>query len=287
MFVEGSLDSGWGGKTSLCGMIIGTGNSADTPGTPFDGRMEVAGGVTNRAGPTVVGWGVGKGTYVQNGGETYLKQDASWNLRPVAALGLGGGIGRLIVSNGTFKVANGSMFVGGCPEGEVTCYDNKSHERVAWTPAGVPANNHDADGTLTVAGGAFSVTDELIVGADGSGTVEMVGTEGSFTAGSLVLSNTTASVVRFVADASGFSPVNVTGELAVTDGASVEVDLSGFVGSASKFRLFNFASSGGDLESMPVTLLDANGVSRKPCQLVKSANALDLAILSGTTIILR
>ena len=287
MHVEGTLDSGWGASATLCGLTVGAGNSADTPGFPFDGHMEVAGAVTNRAGPTVIGWGTGKGTYVQNGGETYLKQDTSWNLRPITALGLGGGIGRLIVSNGTFKVANGTMFVGGCPESEVTCFDNKSHERVVWTPTGVPANNHDADGTLTVAGGAFSVKDELIVGADGSGTLEMVGTEGSCAAGRLVLSNATSSVARFVAGPGGFSPIAVTGELAVTDGASVQVDLSGNAGSVHVFRLFNFASSSGDLESMPVTLFDANGVSRKPCRLVKNANSLDLAIITGTAIIFR
>ena len=73
----------------------------------------------------------------------------------------------------------------------------------------------------------------------------------------------------------------------MTDGASVQVDLSGHTGSANLYRLFNFASSSGDLESMPVTLLDANGVSRKPCRLVKNENSLDLAIITGTTIIFR
>ena len=103
----------------------------------------------------------------------------------------------------------------------------------------------------------------------------------------MVLSNDTSSVARFVAGPDGFSPINVTGELAVTDGASVEVDLSGYTGSSSSFRLFNFASSSGDLESMPVTVVEAGGASGRQYHLVKRAGALDLRPVSGLTIIFR
>lgn len=276
MNVTGSINKGWDADTRICGISVGAGHDSPLAGHPFDGRMEVAGGVTNDYGHTVIGWGKGIGTYVQNGGETCLRQDPLYGVRPITAIGLGGGIGRLIVSNGTFKVANNKMFVGGCPKSEMSCYNGTwQHD--------LPAN---AEGALTVAGGTFSAQD-LFVGAYGYGTIEMVGTRGSFTAKNLVLSNDTSSVVRFVAGPDGFSPVNVTGELAVTDGASVVVDLSGYTGSSNTFRLFNFASSSGDLESMPVTLLDADGVSSKECALVKKGSALDFTIVRGMMIIVR
>ena len=151
----------------------------------------------------------------------------------------------------------------------------------------MPVNNHDAEGTVTVVNGTFSVADDIVVGADGFGTIEMIGNAGTFTAGSLVLSNATSSVVRFVAGAGGFSPIGVTGTLAVTDGSRIEVDLSGYTGNANVFRLFNFNSFDGDLDNVSLVLLDKDGVSRKVCRLSKTDTAIDFAPVNGTLILFR
>jgi len=287
MRVQGSLDSGWDAQKSLSGIVVGSGRLPITPDHPFVGRMDVSGYVTNAYGPTVIGWGAGKGTYVQHGGNTYLAQNASYNLRAITVVGLGGGIGNLIVSNGVFLVQNNLMFIGGCSTNDVTCYDNKSHDRIAWTPTNVPVNNHDAKGTVTVVGGKFYVKDDVLVGADGYGTIEMVGNAGTFTAGNLVLSNATSSVVRFVSGAAGFSPVGVTGKLAVTDGTRIEVDLSGYTGSAKRHRLFTAGSFEGDFDSVELVVRDGDGVVRNPCSLKKTDTTVDLCIISGTAIIFR
>ena len=287
MDVIGSLDSGWEAARTLCGIVVGSGNAALVSGRPFVGSMDVFGSVTNESGNVVIGWGAGKGTYVQHDGVTWLKQDASHGIRPLAVVGLGGGVGRLIVSNGVFDVRHNAMFVGGCPENEIPAFGNTTHVRVPWEPRNVPANNHDAEGTVTVAGGALSVADDVLVGVDGFGTIEMVGNAGTFTAGSLVLSNATSSVVRFVAGAGGFSPIGVTGTLAVTDGTRIEVDLSKYTGNRNVFRLFNFNSFDGDLDNVSLVLLDKDGVSRKVCRLNKTDTAIDFAFVNGTTILFR
>ena len=286
MFVRGSIDSGWGAQATLSGIVVGSGN-VPALGHPLDGRMDVSGAVTNDIGPTVIGWGAGRGEYVQHGGNTYLMQNASHGLRPITAVGLGGGVGNLIVSNGVFAVQHGQMFIGGCSTNDVTCFHNSTHLQIPWKPSGVPVNNHDAEGTVTVVNGTFSVADDMVVGADGFGTIEMVGNAGTFTAGSLVLSNATSSVVRFVAGAGGFSPIGVTGTLAVTDGTRIEVDLSGYTGNANVFRLFNFTSFDGDLDNVSLVLLDKDGVSRKVCRLSKTDSAIDFAFVNGTTILFR
>ena len=167
------------------------------------------------------------------------------------------------------------------------CFDNKTHERRAWVPANVRENRHAAEGVITVAGGAFTSAGEVIVGADGAGAIEMVGKAGSFTAQGLVLSNATSSAARFVAGPDGFSPITVNGALSVTDGASVEVDLSAYTGSSSVFRLFAAGSLAGNLEDVSIRLLEADGPSRKPCRLRHSNGGIDLAMITGTAVIIR
>ena len=134
--------------------------------------------------------------------------------------------------------------------------------------------------------GDFSAAGEVIVGADGYGIIEMIGKDGSFTAGNMVLSNAASSVVRFVSGADGFSPINVT-NLTVTDGTRIEVDLSDYAGSANKHRLFNAASLNGDFDDVEIVVRDSNGVVNSPYMFKKSETAVDLYFIIGTTIIIR
>jgi hypothetical protein len=287
MYIRGSLDSGWNAHKIFCGMVVGYGNTTES-GQTFDGGMEVFGTVTNEFGHVVIGWGKSKGTYVQQGGSTYLLQDKTYSYWPITAVGVDGGSGSVIVSNGIFSVNQGRMFIGGCPDkSEIKSYNNKTIEEVPWTPDNAPVNNHDAKGTITVVNGDFSAAGEVIVGADGYGIIEMIGKDGSFTAGNMVLSNAASSVVCFVSGEDGFSPINVTGNLTVTDGTRIEVDLSDYAGSANKHRLFNAASLNGDFDDVEIVVRDSNGVVSSPYMFKKSETAVDLYFIIGTTIIIR
>ena len=288
IYVRGSLDSGWNARTAISGLVVGGGNSKLAPKGSFKGEMLVSGIVTNDMGHVVVGWGLGDGLYVQNDGATYLRQNTNHQGHPMTAVGLGGGLGRVIVSNGLFSVTKGNVYVGGCPYKDVECFDNTSHTNMMWAPVNVPENNHDAEGTLTVVGGEFNANaSTVMLGADGTGTIVMLGNAGTFSAKNLVLSNATSSVVRFVAGPGGFSPIGLTGNLAVTDGARIEVDLSDYTGSGSVFRLFNFASFNGDLDDVELVFVEKGGVSRKPCRLKRTASAIDFAVVNGTMVIFR
>jgi hypothetical protein len=288
IYVRGSLDSGWNARTAICGLVVGGGNSKLAPKGSFKGEMLVSGIVTNDMGHVVVGWGLGDGLYVQNDGATYLRQNTNHQAHPMTTVGLGGGLGRIVVSNGLFSVSAGNVYVGGCPYEDVECFANTGHTNLTWAPVNVPVNNHDAAGTLTIAGGEFKANASTVtLGADGTGTIEMLGNAGTFTAKNLVLSNATSSVVRFVAGPGGFSPIGLTGNLAVTDGARIEVDLSDYTGSGSVFRLFNFASFNGDLDDVELVFVEKGGVSRKPCRLKRTASAIDFAVVNGTMVIFR
>ena len=289
MPVLGSLNAGWNADRRICGIAVGYGNATVTPGRPFEGAMYVAGIVTNDQGCTVIGAGAGTGLYVQDGGETYLDQRTVYTFNAVTAVGMLGGKGALVVSNGTFTVAQSKMFVGGCLASEIPCHDNiqGSNKRVEWTARGLPKDAHDAQGKVTVVDGTLSAAGDVIVGSDGAGEIEMIGSSGTFTAGNLVLSNATASVVRFTADASGVSPVNVAGKLAVTDGAEVALDMSAYTGSKSRFRLFAFSSFSGDLEDVGLTVVDSQGPVARPVHFVQNADSIDLVVVRGFSISIR
>ena len=288
MPILGSLNQGWNADRRICGIAVGYGNATVSPGCPFEGAMYVAGTVTNDQGCTVIGAGAGTGFYVQDGGETYLNQRAVYGFKAVTAVGMLGGKGALIVSNGTFTVAQSKMFVGGCLASEIPCHDNATtHAQVNWTARGLPTDAHDAQGKVAVVGGTLSAGGDVIVGSDGAGEIEMIGSSGTFTAGSLVLSNATASVVRFTADAAGVSPVNVAGKLDVTDGTEVAFDMSAYTGSKVRFRLFSFGSFSGDLEDVDLTVVDSQGPVSRPVQLVKDADSIDLVFIKGFSISIR
>jgi len=281
MQVDGSLRAGRYANTQISGIAVGYGIGA-TSGRPFDGRMDVEGEVFNYYGNTMIGFGRATGTYVQNNGSTTLSQWATGEIVPILAVGAWSGDGRLVVSNGVFTSANGNVFVGGCPQSEVPVFDASE-----WTPQGAPENGHDAEGVITVVDGSFVAESNVVVGADGAGAIEMSGSNGSFAARDLVLSNAMSSVVRFVADANGFSPVTVQNVLTVTDGASVEVDLSGYSGEFSSAKVFNVGTVEGRLADVKVNV--TSGGSKMPGRyyLRRTASGIDVARLAGMFILVK
>ena len=298
VYIEGSLNKGWGASSTHCGLIVGDGaNAAAVSGRPYVGYMQVAGAVTNNMGQVIIGLGPAEGTYVQQGGISMMNnglangKDEAGNAFAYhghTVLGQNGGIGRVIVSNGTFKVVRGTLFVGGCSTDEFCSHSNDANrERNAFVgTARYPFDRHDGTGTFTVAGGETVVNHSTVLGADGAGVLEMRGSVGTFTTKDLVLSNATESVVRFVADANGVSPVAATGTLTVTDATRLEVDLSAYTGKAATFPLVTFGAFEGDLSQVDLSFTDGSGRST-PCTLVKDEHAIRFAFTCGTVLLLR
>lgn len=193
------------------------------------GRLELSGGSVDSgsggsAGTFVIGAGQGEGDVVQTGGALshsgVLNYDGKTYQQPFV-IGLFGGEGRYVISNGTASVQN-RMFVGGATAEDldhVSALNNRTC-----------TERHDAKGLFALRGGTVAVGTEdvdcdLIVGADGSGEIE-VGAAGAMTvAGDFVLSNRTASVLRVAPGADGKSLGRITAKrLVITEGAKLVID---------------------------------------------------------------
>ena len=235
------------------------------------GRLNVSesGKFVNEQGYFWVGYGQGEGEVVQTGGSVWVNTNLTYYTSPadsygggrlyetnqVAAIGLAGGTGRVIVSNGIFAVGS-PLYVGGvrtnefvnlrATAGTYAMFTDYKDERVGY------GDRHEAHGTLTVAGGTFLAHNPVYVGTDGSGTVE-IGPSGTFTAPALVLSNQTASVARFVFGADGVGAATVK-KLVIAEGAKLEVDLSAYAGKKANLRLIAAESVDGAFAESDITL---------------------------------
>ena len=284
-----SLSHGWA-QGRPYGATIGEGTAAANDlERPFTGKMNVSGGTFFvRQGHFLVGLGNARGEFVQTGGTTYLQvgeENAKGSYSSVyggakdvircatnnaSAVGLAGGIGRLVVSNGTFQSIV-PMYVGGARAEDVFFT-----ERYADAPGhyatfeddvyDYPKDRHGADGKLTFCGGTMQLSKSLVLGADGRGELERCGSAGSLTCGGLVLSNNTESVVTFVADENGVGAVNVTGKLSIADGARLVVNVSGT--SKKRLLLFDCGEIEGAFDPANVTFVGAPADCEKSIQIV-------------------
>ena len=184
----------------------------------------------------VVGAGCAEGLYVQEDGTNIVvssnwsyvngsgaNQIKAYSTNNVFAIGMLGGKGECIISNGLCK-ANVRTFIGGCHtneyfDGAYFSYGQNKHT----------ATLRNAEGALRVAGGVFECDKTVFVGTDGTGLLE-IGPSGSFTADSLVLSNSTASAIKFTFGEAGTVGTAEVGKLVVSPGAKFEVDLSAAAG---------------------------------------------------------
>ena len=239
----GSDYSGWNNKRVM-GLSVGYGAwTTVASGRPYAGLVEVTDGVvSNEWGYTVIGVGYGKGTWLQKGGVSRLGDKAGRH----AAIGTAGGIGRLELSGGTVETVDGVYIGGTRPE----MYANNVSGSFA--AAGWPTNRHDAEGTLVVSGGTFRMLTSgksCMLGMDGTGSIEVVGSQGSIYLQDLVLSNTvvaatqnsegytTASRLSFTLDENGVTPIRVNGKVVNTPGTQVTVDVGDVAGPKRKIRL--------------------------------------------------
>ena len=275
LVVDGSAagNTSWNGGASNMfppGTVLGYGGTAHPPasGRPYVGRMAISGtgALTNRYGHILVGVAPhGEGSLVLDGGtlrSTCEKVAGQGDFRELiaCAVGVGGGKGEFLVRGGECAISN-NVWIGGVSTNAL---------RVPVGVSGVtllayPYETHGGEGLLEVSGGSVAFGRDLVVGAEGTGVVSVVGSRiSAFTVGrDLVLTNEAAIVVggaetatlRFKADANGVTPIEVAGKLVVTPQAKLEIDLSDFdIQHTDSLTLATYASKEGAFGADRITL---------------------------------
>ena len=200
------------------------------------GTYNLMGGqLSSTPGYTVIGAGSGVGRLVQTGGtfthdsnansSSYINHlTGTLNFQYPMIIGLVGGSGLYVLSNGTAKVTK-DLYIGGALTNDMPWATT-----VGIDPATYPEENYDARGVLSVQGGTFTCLSNVFVGVAGSGTIELGGT-GSLTARTLVLSNANESALAFAIPAGGYAaaPLAVTDRMKLTSGSKLTVDVRGLV----------------------------------------------------------
>ena len=245
--VSGSLDSGWSATKWFSGLVVGEGMGDGLAKSDaryvYEGCVEVFGSLVQNLGNAAVGLGRAKGTLVVDGGTATFQKQTQHDLTGQTVVGMGGGYGRVVVSNGVFETQNGNLYVGGCLTDDLQAFDNKSHVRTPWVgDATYPADLRDADGQVSVVNGSVTVKNATVLGKDGVGAIEMIGSAGSFTTKDLELC-AGASTLKYVADLSGVAPVKVTGSLTIGEGAAIDVDARSLVGKRRRFKVIDTADA--------------------------------------------
>ena len=269
LFVGGNTSQGWDYKY-LVGLVVG--NGSRTPSTladPFESRLyrgefHLSGGVVTNQAHLVVGAGRATGLMVQTGGEVYDKCQEGCAM----VVGVAGGHGEYVLSNGTITVKS-SLHVGGATTNQL--------DRGWANGQGFPsANNypgyrHDARGRFTIACAdkskpcKLAVDKTITVSSDGAGLFEIVGSGADISAKDMIVSNVVEavdggeSVVKFVMDEGGASPVKLSGKLTIAEGAKLSVDTRNLGKSLTRVKLFSFDSKTGDFAPENVSITGASG----------------------------
>ena len=276
-----AANGGWTDAGKPNGFTVGYGaNASGTAGRVAFGEAFLSGGTNqNVNGMTLVGTGYGEGTVVQTGG-------FNWHDSTTEAFGIGaaGGLGRWTVSNGTLRV-KADAYIGGFSTNIFVKTFSKPIYR--W-----PDTLHDAEGTLTVAGGEVEFQKNLVLGADGCGTVDVIGSSGTFTVGGdLVFSNHVANAqsggtVNFVFDADGIRPLTVNGKAKFLSGAKMTVDVSGYAGTRGKCLLRAVGGFENPIAPDDVEIRGATG-TLKDAVVRRTENAYRMVVPCGACLIVR
>ena len=242
--IAGSLNKGWNAATKFSGLVVGEGMGDGLAHSDaryvYEGRLDVFGTLGINTGNSAIGLGRAKGTFVVDGGTATFQKGTDCEYSGQTVVGMGGGYGRVVVSNGVFETKNGNLYVGGCLTSDLAVYENISaHPLVTWGgDATYPADLRDADGKVSVVKGSVKVQNATVLGKDGVGAIEMVGSSGSFTTKDLELCAGKATL-RYVADLSGVAPVKVTGSLTIGEGAAIAVDARSLAGRRRRFKVLD------------------------------------------------
>ena len=248
-------------KKTIMGLVVGNGSQIgsyhSTSGYSCTGSLNVSGGVvTNGVGLFVVGAGRATGSVRQTGGAIYHGlgfTTVAWRNKTPMVIGLGGGSGTYVISNGVTH-ADAPIYVGGV----VTNVFDRNQNISNWPDAAFA--DRTAVGRLVVAGGRLSTAiSDLVVGADGSGTLE-IGPSATVSignpngSGNVILSNRTSSVTRFVLGRDGAGLVTTPNSLVVASGAKLEVDATNYAGDAKWIKLVNCRRREGSFAAGDITV---------------------------------
>ena len=265
------------------------------------GRLEVSGegAFENLSGHFVVGYGRAVGDVLQTGGTIdVLTQNATggpssnypvktFSTNNFFAVGAHGGVGTYVISNGTTRLPYARAFIGGVKTNEYISIVSNDRQLPDWTNAEIAyGDSHDAEGRLVVAGGSFIAERGMVVGSDGRGVVEL-GPTGMLTTPTLVLSNATESVARFVFGTDGVGTATV-GKLVVAPGAKLQVEMGAFTGKNARFPLFVADAVEGSFD--PANIEIVSYPADVPPSLVNvqaSATGYSVNITRGTVILFR
>jgi hypothetical protein len=260
--------SGWGYASAKfpLGLVIGDATRPlEGAKSRVRGEFYLNGGVIepNLSG-TYIGVGFADGILVQNGGTmTHYAYHASTDcvrydnpdnniFEFPFVVGLGGGIGAYVISNGTLTVdSKNKVFVGGATPADLSWCS-----KVPWTMVGYPVDNHDARGLFAVRGGEVEIGKSIYIGCDGTGELE-VAVPGKLTiGGDVVLSNSVASVLRIVLGERSVPDATISGKIFVTDGTKLVVDASAYRSGRVYTKLIN-PNGGfeGDLSSLDTEII--------------------------------
>lgn len=277
------------GETELGGFIVGDGTecSLTNPGR-VKGRLYIGERATVRGcrsqGYFGVGLGAAEGRVVQAGGS--FEHGARWQM----ILGAYGGEGTYVMSNGTAKISQSLVYVGGCPTNRLEGFTwqnqwNKNHDPVKLA-ACCPVTNHCAKGLLDVVGGAFEAKSDIIVSADGAGTLALgPNADALVLARNVILSNSAdvaagvsnVAKVKFTFGPNGTGrlvagrrdtttkEVVADGAVVIGAGATLDVDATDLseTNGTTWFPLVSAAQVSGDFATVNLVGARADGAVRK------------------------
>jgi len=249
-------------KMLISGLVVGNGSQitaaySTTSGYSCTGALNVSGGVvTNGVGLFVVGAGRATGRVLQTGGTVYHGlgfTTVAWRNSTPMIVGFAGGDGTYVMSNGVM-VADAPIYVGGVVTNVLKRLPISNWPGNAFT-------DRSAVGKLVVAGGSLSTkASDLVVGADGSGTLE-IGPDATVSignpngSGGIVLSNRTESVTRFVLGRDGAGRLTTPNTLVIADGAKLEVDTTEYAGGEKWIKLVNCKRREGSFAASDITVV--------------------------------
>ena len=193
-------------------------------------------GFVVRYGHFLVGVGRAEGRFVQLDGKTEIAKPVNWgshdrNTNQVTVVGAWGGVGELVVSNGTYTTWH-RTFVGGVATNDYLWGHNMNGA------ASLHLGYHDAEGLVRIAGGTFTANKDVFVGKDGSGTVE-IGSCGALVGETLHLLGPTATLAFSLDGTNGFREgESSVKKLVVAAGASLTVDLGDYHGRSKTLLAF-------------------------------------------------
>ncbi len=208
------------------GVVVGQGLILNqNQGVSFlHGELKVQdnGTFTQHRGSFIVGGGPnGDGEVELTGGKMNVVSGEFSASNPLGAVLVGGfgGNGRYRMTAGEFNTKR-TVYIGGTTTNAM-CNYHKNGERLQ--------QYHNARGAVRVLGGAFATSQDIVLGYDGTGLLELSG-GGQVSAASIVVSNTTgqaASMLQFTADASGkCGAIAPATKLKFYAGARLKVDVS-------------------------------------------------------------